>query len=1125
MCMASAARRLAACLTFTVVASELCLDDGIPEESRAFIRTNLGESIPIGFLACSWPSSYLLNEMAAMIVQEGLGYHARVDPRVGASGASPIYALGGCANFDSPTDKRCGENETEFHVAVDAWIGSYAGLYTEFQKDYPSIAPIDLGTMGYAGEESMFFARPVLHAAYEDSGLGLDFFKSYNTTHHNAKKYFDSVADVNVAELSPCNATDFINPLRMGNYAKYSGDTAGVQELPDNTTIAICPDGYWWLAPACRHNISECIPVFTAGNGWKLQAMMQWTTAYGIPAAIAISGNWSNFVNHVRSVRSLFYWWVPDSTFIEMQPSEIVFPRHSANAWARGDKTTGAAGVYVSKMASTNLKSKAGRVQEFVAKMQFELPEVQDMLLEYQRLGADEVRSVACNWMKKNQERWRSWMPIDTACFAGFGLVDAQGAFVDNRTSASRCGLCAAGRASEEVQDSKGKTYRCTQCPPGYFQSQTYSTHCEPCPKGTVTNSYGSVECQHCEQGFYQEDVAKTNCTLCPSSTSTKLLGASGLGDCVCVAGLIDVRGVCASCPEGLWCPLGSTIPLLQSVQGTNKELPHVLRGFHSDPILPLAIFKCQDDTCPGGSPGTCFGGRQGITCGHCPVGQYWLDRDCADCGAAMYAWIFAVIAFCAGIFSSYYLLTSSYTAKASTMACTTASLGMMLSTFQNLGVLSLVNVDWPEGLRELLEFCAIFTMSLDNLGFRCLVDGDVYGYVSFALFFVLVNAAVPMVGALSRCMTCLRRRGLAWDSYKSLSTTGQFLQVSFTTLANVGLIPFMCYSHPSGQESVLKYTEVICGGNNHTIMVVFGSLVVTQATIFFSLCCYLANVAPSLSAKPKLAVARFLIFRFRADVWWFGLVLLARGPLLSLPAVVATNMPALNLTLMLAILLTSLGVQMWFLPWKSPILNLIDAVTIGLMVLLLAISLGMANTTADLDILQICATVVSFCIVAVLVFMVLLSLSAICHRHALGGQQEFWPLNLGRRPDSNEIFKHLMDVADNVMSLSPERRKDLLDNIHKLSVYDLDTVMRSIDILADDLAMEMSQKRSFASRISAQQRSIRSENFSLRFETPEKRPRSRRSATDETEDTDGIADNLPEALCLPTEPTQSAAL
>ena len=58
-------------------------------------------------------------------------------------------------------------------------------------------------------------------------GKGLCFVEGYNTTHHNPKKYFDSVADINVWELSPCNATDFINPLRMGNYAKYSGDAAG----------------------------------------------------------------------------------------------------------------------------------------------------------------------------------------------------------------------------------------------------------------------------------------------------------------------------------------------------------------------------------------------------------------------------------------------------------------------------------------------------------------------------------------------------------------------------------------------------------------------------------------------------------------------------------------------------------------------------------------------------------------------------------------------------------------------------------------------------------------------------------------------------------------------------------
>lgn len=30
--------------------------------------------------------------------------------------------------------------------------------------------------------------------------------------------------------------------------------------------------------------------------------------------------------------------------------------------------------------------------------------------------------------------------------------------------------------------------------------------------------------------------------------------------------------------------------------------------------------------------------------------------------------------------------------------------------------------------------------------------------------------------------------------------------------MANVGLMPFMCYKHPTGEESVLKYTEVLCG-------------------------------------------------------------------------------------------------------------------------------------------------------------------------------------------------------------------------------------------------------------------------------------------------------------------------
>ena len=163
---------------------------------------------------------------------------------------------------------------------------------------------------------------------------------------------------MNISELQLCSATQMSNTEAMSSYALYSGDYDGVVPHGDGY-IAKCPDGRLWFSPVCRHDTSLCIPTFTAGDGWKLQAMMQWAAAYGIPAAIGVSDGWSKFVSHVKSFRSLHYWWVPDSTFIEMQPAEVVFPRHSALEWAAGDKKTGGAGSYVSKMVSGNLQSKA----------------------------------------------------------------------------------------------------------------------------------------------------------------------------------------------------------------------------------------------------------------------------------------------------------------------------------------------------------------------------------------------------------------------------------------------------------------------------------------------------------------------------------------------------------------------------------------------------------------------------------------------------------------------------------------------------------------------------------------------------------------------------------------------
>eukprot|EP00913_Durusdinium_trenchii_P011497 g10795.t1 len=174
-------------------------------------------------------------------------------------------------------------------------------------------------------------------------------------------------------------------------------------------------------------------PTFGRGAVAKdpdLLAMMQWSTAYGIPAAIAISAGWSLFVKHVQLHRALHYWWVPDATFIDMLPEQLIFARHSPNEWLEGDKKTGGQGSYVSKMVSKNLQWKAGRVREFVSSINFELPEVQSLLLEVQQSGSS--YNVSCKWMRENRARWSAWKPVETNCYEGFGLFDAAGSLEEN---------------------------------------------------------------------------------------------------------------------------------------------------------------------------------------------------------------------------------------------------------------------------------------------------------------------------------------------------------------------------------------------------------------------------------------------------------------------------------------------------------------------------------------------------------------------------------------------------------------------------------------------------------------------------------------------------------------------
>ncbi|CAK9056050.1 unnamed protein product [Durusdinium trenchii] len=199
------------------------------------------------------------------------------------------------------------------------------------------------------------------------------------------------------------------------------------------------------------------------------------------------------------------------------------------------------------------------------------------------------------------------------------------------------------------------------------------------------------------------------------------------------------------------------------------------------------------------------------------------------------------------------------------------------------------------------------------------------------------------------------------------------------------------------------------------------------------------------------------------------------------MPGVIATNMPSLQLTLMHMILLGSLCLQLWFLPWKSPILNLVDGLSVSLLVMLLASSLGYADSSGEdaSRVLATFGTVISSLMVVILGGMVLLGLCALVYRSALGSSKELRIMNLGKVPKEQDVFQSLLDVATFLKEDGQGKEATFIKDLGNLSVYDVGIITRAINILADDLNMVVSQngsiRKSSSRRIATGQRSVRS--------------------------------------------------
>lgn len=428
-------------------------------------------------------------------------------------------------------------------------------------------------------------------------------------------------------------------------------------------------------------------------------------------------------------------------------------------------------------------------------------------------------------------------------------------------------------------------------------------------------------------------------------------------------------------------------------------------------------------------------------------------------------------------VFGTYYFANPRYMLKVSLAECAKIGFDMTLAFMQNLGVLNAVSVPWPEGLRSLFQFSALFILNLRSLGFNCAAGGDVQQYTATVLLFLGIALSWPCLGSLSQ-LPCIKRRGMAWDFHKTLGVTGSFLQVVFTTLCNVGLVPFMCFSHPNGRSSIAKYPNIFCGGPDHLTMQILAALILSMGLTHFAACSWAIKKAPawSTTSRHRLTSVHFLIANFKPGAWWFGLIILLRGPLISLPTVVATDLPGVNLALMICVWLSYLSIQLLYLPWKAPLLNLVDGISTMLFLVLLAVSLHLEPVLPEsILILEIIGLGVYYLSIGVILCVCVLSIFLMVLKRCSRSGARTGPriVNLGQLPDPEEILETIEQIYFNLKA-----KKDVTELVNKmstsLSVDDLHIVQKALNILSTDCELGgggSSRGRIAATRISQMSR------------------------------------------------------
>jgi len=183
-------------------------------------------------------------------------------------------------------------------------------------------------------------------------------------------------------------------------------------------------------------------------------------------------------------------------------------------------------------------------------------------------------------------------------------------------------------------------------CPIGTYQDMKNQASCKDCPVGHKCNATGMTSPIQCGTGKYQPYTNQSVCIPCiPGQICTSNINQypanCSLGSWADPSLGGDEPGDCVSCPQGHYCPTGTTVPI-NCIPGT------FMTGLGGSSPLDCSTCTtghfCVEESvnpadCPAGTYMPSTGANSSASCIPCPKGQYCAAATTtpANCAAGTY--------------------------------------------------------------------------------------------------------------------------------------------------------------------------------------------------------------------------------------------------------------------------------------------------------------------------------------------------------------------------------------------------------------------------------------------------------------------------------------------------------